>query len=149
MAKSIEVIGAADLKRAIAGATLAERKAVNRSINRATTRLKTQVSVKSREKTTVKAAYAKKGISIPFRSSVNKLGSKVVISGRNIPLIGFSGHRQTSKGVTGRIYKDEPRILRPRAFIATMRSGHTGIFWRNYCGGSPGRQGGRWDGDIC
>lgn len=120
---------------------LVARKSVSRSINRTTTHVRSQVSVRAREKTTVKAAYAKKGTRIPYKSTAKTLSSKVVVSGRRIPLIGFSGQRQTNKGVTGRIYKSEARILRPSAFIATMPSGHTGIFWRDLRNGGKGRQG--------
>ena len=147
MARSIEVVGMDEAKQAIKDAKQAGRKALSRSINRTTTHTKSQVSIKAREKTTVKAKYAKRGIAVPYRATPNQLASKVVISGKRIPLIGYQA-RQTKKGVTGRIFKAEPLILRPRAFIATMPSGHKGVFWRERRRGGPGRQGDRWQGDM-
>ncbi|MEJ1402645.1 MAG: hypothetical protein RPU73_02015 [Candidatus Sedimenticola sp. (ex Thyasira tokunagai)] len=146
MATAIHINGLEEAKAAVKGAKVAGHKALSRSINRTATHTRSQVSIKAREKTTVKAAHAKKGITIPNRATANRLHSKVVISGKRIPLIGYAV-RQTKKGVSGRIYKSEPTILRPRAFIATMKSGHKGVFWREKRTGGPGRQGGNWASD--
>jgi len=147
-ALKIDVVGMEEAKASIRGAGKAGYKALARSINRSANHTKSQVSKKAREKTTVKAGYAKKGITIPFRATARSLSSRVVISGKRIPLIGYSV-RQTKKWVSGRIYKADPLILRPRAFIATMPySGHKGVFWRRKRSTGPGRQGNVWQGDM-
>ncbi|MEJ1409384.1 MAG: hypothetical protein RPU60_04085 [Candidatus Sedimenticola sp. (ex Thyasira tokunagai)] len=146
MAQYVHINGLDEAKAVIKGSKVAGYKALGTSINRTATHTRSQVSTKAREKTTVKAKYAKKGITIPYRATSVKLHSKVVISGKRIPLIGYAT-RQTKKGVSGRIYKSEPIILRPRAFIATMKSGHKGVFWRKKRTGGAGRQGDRWAGD--
>lgn len=59
----------------------------------------------------------------------NKITQRVVISvsGRPIPIIEFDA-RQTRAGVTVKVKKDR-KLLRG-AFIATMSTGHTGVFYR-------------------
>ncbi len=61
------------------------------------------------------------------QATASNLEAAVVATSRRIPLIEFNA-RQTRKGVTYRIGK--VRKLLAGAFIATMRSGHEGIFKR-------------------
>lgn len=50
---------------------------------------------------------------------------------------------QTQKGVTVKIYKDQPRKLLESTFIATVKAGlsglHTDVFWRDYVGTKVGK----------
>ena len=61
------------------------------------------------------------------RASQSNLRASVVAKGQPIPIIEF-GAKQTSKGVTISVQKG--RKLLPGAFIATMPSGHKGVFYR-------------------
>lgn len=58
-----------------------------------------------------------------------ELSARVTVTGSRIPLYRF-GAKQTKRGVTYRIKKGGGRGIAPSAFIATMRSGHTGVFKR-------------------
>lgn len=74
----------------------------------------------------LKASVIKDAIRIR-RASQGNLKAVVVASGRPIPLINFSA-RETGKGVTVNV--QQGRKLIAGAFIATMPSGHRGVFVR-------------------
>lgn len=57
-----------------------------------------------------------------------RLTAVINVTGRRIPLVEF-GARETARGVTYRI-GGQGRSLADRAFIATMKSGHRGVFRR-------------------
>ena len=51
------------------------------------------------------------------KANWSKLSGGVVAKGKPIGLLSFSGTRQTTKGVTGKILKEKPRYLIKSAFI--------------------------------
>ena len=57
----------------------------------------------------------------------------VLCKGKRLGLIHFKA-RQTKKGVSVQVKKSEPRSLIKHAFIMTMKSGHKGVFWREWEG---------------
>ena len=123
-----------DVQRLIREMPEIGRKAASRSINRTATHTKTDVSKKVREKSTIKASYVKAQVSIPKKATANNVSSSVVISGKRIALIGYQ-ISQTKKGVKARIFKGDPLVLRPRSFVAVMKTGHKGVFWRKFDSG--------------
>lgn len=131
MSLSIEIIGLEEVQQLIKDMPEVGRKTVATSINRTATHTKSNVSTKAREKSTVKAKYAKASIVIPGKATVNILNSRVVITGKRIPLIGYQTSK-TKKGVKARIFKSGSLKLRPRSFIAIMKNGHKGVFWRDW-----------------
>jgi len=74
----------------------------------------------------VKIAEIKRGIRVRY-AAPGRLRAEAVASGRPIPLINY-GARETSKGVSVNVKSG--RKLIPGAFIATMPSGHKGVFVR-------------------
>ncbi|MEO8806599.1 MAG: phage tail protein [Burkholderiaceae bacterium] len=72
----------------------------------------------------LKAADIKRALRVK-RASQSQLTATVIASGRPIPLIQY-GARQTAKGVTVNVLNG--RKLIPGAFIATMPTGHRGVF---------------------
>jgi hypothetical protein len=74
----------------------------------------------------LKAADIKKALKVR-RASKDNLTATVVASGRPLPLMQY-GARQTSKGVSVNVSKGRKVIA--EAFIATMPSGHKGVFVR-------------------
>jgi hypothetical protein len=80
-----------------------------------------------------KAAEIKKSMVI-VRATRSHPTAKIRVRGRRTPLIAF-GAKQTRRGVSVRI--TTRKIVRG-AFIATMKSGHRGVFWRS---GEFGRRG--------
>ena len=131
MSQSIEIIGLKEVQQLIKDMPEVGKKTVSTSINRTATHVKSVVSSTVRTFSTVKAKYAKASMVIPRKATVSSLNSRIVISGKRIKLIGYSVS-QTKKGVMARIFKSGSRTLRPRAFIATMKNGHKGVFWRKY-----------------
>lgn len=67
---------------------------------------------------------------IPHNANYNSLRGDLTISRKAIPLIDFIGTRETRHGVTFQTLKNRPRMIVEDAFIATMKSGHTGVFER-------------------
>lgn len=74
----------------------------------------------------LKAADIKRAMRVK-RASQGNLTATVIASGRPLPIIQY-GARQTAKGVTVNVLSG--RKLIPGAFIATMPTGHTGVFVR-------------------
>lgn len=72
----------------------------------------------------LKAAEIKKSLKLK-RATQGNYTATVTASGRPIPLILY-GARQTAKGVTVSVLNGRKVI--PGAFIATMPTGHTGVF---------------------
>jgi len=64
------------------------------------------------------------------RASAATLTATLLLASKPTPLIVFKA-RATRRGVTYQIEKDEGRKLLRGAFIATMASGHTGVFSRH------------------
>jgi hypothetical protein len=73
-----------------------------------------------------------------IRATADRLRAELQVSGGRIPLIRFRT-RETRAGVTYSLRGS--RSLAPRAFIATMRSGHEGVFRRRRVGGDRTRTG--------
>lgn len=74
----------------------------------------------------IKIADIKRGISVRY-AKAGEMRALVVVNGRPIPLIQYSA-RQTAKGVS--VSVKAGRKLISGAFIATMPSGHKGVFVR-------------------
>lgn len=111
----------------LAGARDMQDKAMVSALNKMADQVKVATSREVRAAGyNLKAAAIKKGLKVR-RASAGNLRSSVVASGRPIPLIQY-GARQTAKGVTVNVLNG--RKLIKGAFIATMRSGHTGVFVR-------------------
>lgn len=81
-----------------------------------------------RKEVNIRAAGLKKAAVITkanYRSPV----AYITVGGAHIPLVDM-GARQTRKGVTVTIVKGKGRKLYRSAFMATMKSGHRGVFRR-------------------
>lgn len=119
-----------DIDQAIAklNATAQEaRKAVPQALNKVASLAKTQAAREIRDAGYgLKVGDIKSAISIR-RANGNELRAGVRALGRPIPLIGY-GARQTRLGVTVNVKNG--RKLIPHAFIATVGSGHKGVFVR-------------------
>jgi hypothetical protein len=104
-----------------------KEKATVRALNKMGEQLVTAMSREVRRVGyNLKASVIKKGLRLR-RASSGDLRVVVVASGRPVPLVNYSA-RQTSKGVTVNVLKG--RKLISEAFIATMPSGHRGVYVR-------------------
>lgn len=104
------------------------RKAGVEAIRRA--RAESNRYVRSRKRMKVKDSS--RGLVMVFPKSsknIEDLVWRLKFSGKPVPVINYGSPRQTRKGVTVSINKGK-RVLIRHAFIATMRSGHEGVFKR-------------------
>jgi hypothetical protein len=69
-----------------------------------------------------------------IKASPKNISGRIYIHRKNIPLMRFKP-RQTDAGVEVRVRTSGPTVI-PHAFIATMPTGHTGVFVR----GQPGHR---------
>ncbi|MBN2397100.1 MAG: phage tail protein [Deltaproteobacteria bacterium] len=108
-------------------------KVTARAINRTLSGVKTDASAEIRNEITATKKYVDRTFKIQKASTVNLRGA-VSSTGRPLPLIAFST-RKTKKGVSVLVKKGRTRKVIPHTFIATMKSGHEGVFWREKVGG--------------
>lgn len=102
-------------------------RAMSGAINKTLPKLRTLLIGDVREQIDIKAGDVRDRMRIE-RASPSKLSGAVVIDRKAIPLIDFKA-RQGKKGVTVSVRKGQRELLRG-TFIATMKSGHVGVFER-------------------
>jgi len=102
-----------------------------RSINKTLTGVKTDASSAIREKLNVKKSAVDETFKITKATTLN-LAAKFQSTGKPLSLTDFIGTRQVKKGVSVQVRKDKSRTILQRGFIATMKSGHEGVFWRDW-----------------
>lgn len=105
-----------------------KHRVLGRALNRTITGVRTDVSSGIRKRLNVKASDVRKVISVR-RARAAELSAEIVIAGKGAPLAVF-GARQTKKGVTIKVLRGGARKTIRGAFIATMKSGHKGVFVR-------------------
>jgi len=126
MAALITVTGTEALTRRLLEIGQDAPKAATRAVNRTLSTVKTATvrglvaAVGLRNKDVTPA------IAIKRATFSNQIGT-LTVTGKRIPLIAF-GARQTKAGVTYRL--PSGRGLIPSGFLATMKSGHRGVFAR-------------------
>lgn len=104
-----------------------------RSLNKTITGVKTDASTAIRKEITA----SKKAVDATFKldkATMTKISAAIKSTGRPLPLAEFSA-RQTKQGVSTQVKKSKSRSIVHGTFIVTMKSGHTGVFWRIWHGG--------------
>jgi len=99
---------------------------MSRGLNRTATSARTQVSRSLAKEIGLKIKDVRDKLTLQ-RATYSNWRSAVGISSKRFGLIKF-GARQTKKGVTYK--KGRKRVLIRHAFIATMKTGHRGVFLR-------------------
>lgn len=97
------------------------------ALNRAATTVRAASSREIRAEYNLKSAAVRDQIVI-HRARRGQVTASIVVSGQRIPLIDF-GARQTRTGVSVSVKRGSRKLI-PHAFLATMRSGHHGVFVR-------------------
>lgn len=106
------------------------RTALNRSLGRARQVMKTEAKRGVARELNVRQRDITKSIKTKLYPSRGE--AELVISGPRIPLIDFKGTRGSrSRGVSFKVKPSGARQRLRRAFIATMDSGHRGVFERD------------------
>jgi hypothetical protein len=123
----VSVRKAIDEVRKLSGASGAEMdKAIVRAINHVAGTTKTAARREIQSMYKLKAKDINQAFSIVRANSLTKTGS-ILAKGKRLPLYAFSP-KQLKKGVRVNVMGE--RKLIPGAFLATMASGHEGVFAR-------------------
>lgn len=101
-----------------------------RALNKTLIGVRTDASAAIREVVTAKKAAVDETIKISKATTGNST-AMIVCTGKPVALIDYSS-RKTKRGVSVQVRKDRPRKVVQGAFIAKMKSGHEGVFWRKY-----------------
>lgn len=107
--------------------------AIARAFKRSGTAMRTQAIEVVRDETTIGLAAVRKAIPAPMLTRGTGTSVILRISGKEIGLINYTPKR-TPQGVTVQVKKSKGRKLVRHAFLATMKSGHKGVFVRKTVG---------------
>lgn len=127
------------VKHNLAGVTLAYKdladKYVNRAVvgalNKMATTVRAEAARKIGREYNIKIGAAKSQMWIT-RATKGQLTASIRVSGRPIPLVEFDA-RRVGRGVSVKV-KGARKVV-AGAFIATMKTGHTGVYVREAAGG--------------
>lgn len=121
-----------------AAAEAATGTATLRALNRAATTVRANAAREISREYNIKVGAARRRFSIR-RATRAQLIAEVIARARPLPLIEFSARQTRRGGVTVRIKRSGTKRFR-EAFIATMASGHRGVFFRERRGGDRARR---------
>jgi hypothetical protein len=125
---TVELRGADEVRRSLAAFPRRAEVVLRNSLNDTATHVRAESVRRIRADWNVKADTVRRAM-VVRRATQGKLEAEVRTSGAPLPLIAF-GARQTKRGVTTQVKKGGARVLVAGAFIATMASGHRGVFRR-------------------
>jgi len=108
-------------------------KVLSRSLNKTLTGVRTDASTEIRKVLNAKQAAVNETFSLN-KATTKKMTASIVSTGKPLGLIDFVGTTQKLKGVSVLVTKGGKRKIIPGTFIATMKSGHKGVFWREWHG---------------
>lgn len=126
----------ADIERAVRSLTEMQRAvlptATARALNKTAAQARTQAAREIRNQYNISSRIIARHIHLN-RATRSVLTASVTAEGEKLPVVAF-GARQTKRGVTAQIKRGARRLIRS-AFIATLRSGHRGVFARGQYAG--------------
>lgn len=128
-------INADDMRKvesALRGIDGVAAKVCSRAINDTLAGVKTDASSEIRAVLTLKKSAVDATFKIT-KATQAKLSGLFQSTGSPVPLIEY-GARQTKAGVSVQVKRGSSRSVITGAFIATMKSGHKGVFWREWHG---------------
>lgn len=119
-----------DMRRFMRTMPATSNRSISRALNKAIAQTRTKAAREVSDKRNIKVGRAKQDMRIS-RASPGRQDAAINASGNPIPVIDVKGaKRQTKRGVTAKLEaKGKPHLFKG-AFIATMASGHTGVFRR-------------------
>jgi len=101
---------------------------LSRAINKTATHVRSEAAKMLRPMIGLKLTTIKKRVIIKSRATLKRWASVIGISGRRIPVIEF-GIKPTFRGVGIKTQKGGKQFV-TGAFVATMKTGHEGVFKR-------------------
>lgn len=120
----------ADVEAAMIGIKNGYAKIVVRSLNKTITGVRTD-AVKEVQKEITPKAKVIRDTFILNKANYANLSASVESTGWPLPLIHYLA-RAVKMGVSFQVFKRDGRSTLRGGFIATMKSGHKGVFWRKY-----------------
>jgi len=127
-----------NLQEALKDVPRAMQAIMSRALNRTAMMARTQIGRTFSRRIGLRIKDVRQRV-ILQKASYTNWRSAVAISNKRLPLIKLKA-KQTRKGVTYRQIGSRERILVRHAFIATMPSGHRGVFRRATSGRLPIRE---------
>jgi len=103
---------------------------VQRATNEMLSGLQTESVKLIGAKVTAKAAVIREHFSIK-KMARDRLAAELICTGPPLALIKYTATK-VKKGVSVRVLKANKKTVVKHAFIATMKSGHKGVFWRRF-----------------
>lgn len=92
--------------------------------------MRSEATKRVRARKRIKVSYVRAAMTLrrPRGGDIAAMAWAVDVSGKPVPLVAYP-HRQTKKGVSVEVNKGKRTLLKG-AFVATMKSGHRGVFRR-------------------
>jgi hypothetical protein len=110
-------------------------KALCRAINKSLTGAKTDSAKEIYQVLNLTQKRIKENMQVK-RATYSNLNAKLWSTGESIPLIDYGASGVKSGGITVKIKKNQSKKSIRGAFVARMKSGHLGVFWRTEGPGS-------------
>lgn len=126
----LKIDGLEELQQDLSALRKQMPKITERSLNKAMRGVKTDASKEIRKQVTAKKKDVDRTMRV-IKASAKRgmLSTALVATGKPMPLAGYKV-RQLKGGVKVSVRKDTPAQVVPHAFIASMKSGHRGVFQR-------------------
>jgi len=102
-----------------------------RAVNRVLSGVKTDASAEITSVMNITKSGADKTFRI-WNAVLDGQPGIIASTGMPVRLMDLKNTRQTQKGVSVQVLKENPRKVIPQAFIATMKSGHEGVYRREW-----------------
>jgi len=118
-----------DIELALMGIRNGGPKALTRAINKTLTGVRTDKTNEAGKILNMKKTDIRKAVKIN-KATWSNMSAKVSRKGKPVALAKFKNTRQTRKGVSVLVKVGGQRTILRHAFLATMKSGHVGVFWR-------------------
>lgn len=128
---SIDPIDKAKVQDMFSGMKTIGEKVISRSLNKTLTGVKTDASTEIRKELNAKKAAVDETFKMD-KATTKKLTAAITSTGKPLALIDFIGTAQRTKGVSVLVKKTGTRKITPGTFIATIKDGHKGVFWRKW-----------------
>lgn len=92
--------------------------------------MRSEASKRIRQRKRIRPKYIRDAMTLtrPKGSDIDSFEWRINVSGKPVPLVAYP-HRQGKKGVTVEVNKGKRTLVRS-SFVATMKSGHKGVFKR-------------------
>lgn len=92
--------------------------------------MRAEATKRIRARKRIQGKYIRRALSLrrPKGSDLESLSWTLAVSGEPVPLVAYP-HRQTRQGVSVEVNRGKRTLVR-RSFVATLKSGHPGVFRR-------------------